>query len=184
MGFMKLQELYLMCWAQSLWPVGMRLLCRTVLYALSDAQKTRWLDGMDGMDGSATRLVWCIHKKSEKYNTQKNILQSYIRIQASVVLALEVIWWIISLNRTLSIFYQCFSCFVRSVLMKSITPRFVAKQGLGQRFHCRLHSIAAGASAVALDSTSMMKHPESHSPQIFLKGLRMRMQHGCKITRD
>ena len=81
-----------MCWAQSLWPVGMRLLCRTVLYALSDAQKTRWLDGMDGMDGSATRLVWCIHKKSEKYNTQKNILQSYIRIQASVVLALEVIW--------------------------------------------------------------------------------------------
>ena len=63
-----------MCWAQSLWPVGMRLLCRTVLYALSDAQKTRWLDGMDGMDGSATRLVWCIHKKSEKYNTQKKHL--------------------------------------------------------------------------------------------------------------
>lgn len=126
---------------------------------------------MVGWHGWQRNQIGLVHTWKLQH-TKKNLAITK-RIQASVVLAQEVMWWIISLNRTLSIFYQCFSCFVRSVLMKSITPRRVAKQGLGQRFHCRLHSIAAGASAVAVDSTSMMKHPESHSPQIFLKGLRI-----------
>ena len=53
-----------MCWAQSLWPVGMRLLCLTVLYALSDAQKTRAAVGWQLPDWFAGAYIKIQHSTS------------------------------------------------------------------------------------------------------------------------